>query len=355
VTAGNGKVWAYLGAIVGGAVSVTANVAHSYVPPAGAAAGWAPHQGAVMLAAFWPLALLVAVEILARVVWPAKQRWMLIRWCGLTPVAVVAAIVSYRHLSGLLDFYGEDDVTVGLGPLAVDGLMVISTGALLALRAVTADPVVVAEADPAPGRSWIRFPIRFGARLGSWSWRRARALDPIRDPILDPRPDPIAGSTGSGEPLGSDRVEESMADPIVEAVESHESGRLLVLADRVAREVESASADVDPVRQDDLTRVRAFIKDGTLPSTPSADKIRVALKPCGPTRARAVRDAIKNETEQRAEAWPTLHRDQQAPETRGSTTRTTATRTTGNHERRHDQNQPNTTALKTARDLTETP
>jgi len=42
-----GRGWAYVGAGLGGAVSVAANVAHSYVAPAGAPAGWTPETGAV--------------------------------------------------------------------------------------------------------------------------------------------------------------------------------------------------------------------------------------------------------------------------------------------------------------------
>ena len=36
--AATGRGWAYIGAGLGGAVSIAANVAHSYVPPAGAPA-----------------------------------------------------------------------------------------------------------------------------------------------------------------------------------------------------------------------------------------------------------------------------------------------------------------------------
>jgi hypothetical protein len=131
---GTGRSWAYLGALVGAGVSVAANVAHSYVPPADASAGWSPHTGAVVGAVFWPVALLVAIEVLARVVWPPGGWWLLVRFGGLGPVATVAAVVSYRHLSGLLSFYGEDAITATVGPLAVDGLMVMATGALLATR-----------------------------------------------------------------------------------------------------------------------------------------------------------------------------------------------------------------------------
>ena len=95
---------------------------------------WSPHAGAVVGAVFWPVALLVAIEVLARVSWPAGGRWLVVRFGGLGPVAVVAAVVSYRHLSGLLGFYGEDGITSTVGPLAVDGLMVMATGALLATR-----------------------------------------------------------------------------------------------------------------------------------------------------------------------------------------------------------------------------
>ncbi|HEX6500172.1 MAG TPA: hypothetical protein VF054_14235 [Micromonosporaceae bacterium] len=134
----SGRGWAYFGAILGGAVSIAANVAHSYVPPASLGGvspvpvDWSPQPGAVVGAIFWPVALFVAVEILARVAWPAGRRWSALRFGGLLPVATVAAIVSYKHLSGLLTFYGEDRLTSMIGPLAVDGLMVMATGALLA-------------------------------------------------------------------------------------------------------------------------------------------------------------------------------------------------------------------------------
>ena len=148
-----GRGWAYTGALVGAGVSVAANVAHSYVPPAGAPDAWSPHAGAVVGAVFWPVALLVAIEVLARVSWPAGGRWLAIRFGGLGPVAVVAAVVSYRHLSGLLAFYGEDTITSTVGPLAVDGLMVMATGALLATRPGGAVTPPAAGHDRPSGRT----------------------------------------------------------------------------------------------------------------------------------------------------------------------------------------------------------
>lgn len=191
---GRGRGWAYTGALLGGVVSVAANVAHSYVPPAGADTGWSPEVGAVIGAVFWPLALFVAVEILTRIAWPAGGRWVWLRFVGLLPVALVAAVVSYRHLAGLLTFYGEDALTATVGPLAVDGLMVMATGALLATAHTrtaaepdtaettttatatdtTADttpaiaeaprPAIDAATTPAPARARKRTPARTGKR-----------------------------------------------------------------------------------------------------------------------------------------------------------------------------------------------
>jgi Protein of unknown function (DUF2637) len=127
-----GRGWAYTGAAIGGLVSIAANVGHSYVAPPAALPGWRPEPGAVVGAVVWPVFLFVAIEILARTAWPRGWSWMLLRWGGLLPVAGVAAFVSYRHLSGLLAHYGEEPLVTIVGPLAVDGLMVVATAALVA-------------------------------------------------------------------------------------------------------------------------------------------------------------------------------------------------------------------------------
>ncbi len=138
---GRERSWAVL-------VSIAANVAHSYVAPAAAPASWRPPLGDVVGAVFWPVALFVAIEILARTPWPNGKRWVLVRLAGLLPVAVVAAIVSYGHLSGLLVHYGESALTAHLGPLAVDGLMVMASSALMA-TAPRRTPDTAGQAEPA--------------------------------------------------------------------------------------------------------------------------------------------------------------------------------------------------------------
>lgn len=147
VIKGFGRGWAYIGLSVGGTVSVAANVAHSYVPPTGAEVGWSPPAGSVIGAVFWPVALFVAVEILARINWPVGKRWVVLRYAGLLPVALVAAVVSYQHLSGLLSYYREEKLTSIVGPLAVDGLMVMATGALIATSRHIALPKQVTVQD----------------------------------------------------------------------------------------------------------------------------------------------------------------------------------------------------------------
>lgn len=150
------RAWAYAGLGLGGAVSIAANVAHSYADaePGG------PEFGAVTGAAFWPVAVFVAIEILARTPWPKpegfwlKVKLFVVRYLGLGLVASVAAVVSYRHLSGLLTHYGEDPWAASFGPLAVDGLMVMATGALLATTGhvvESRDPVMTEDVTgPSP-------------------------------------------------------------------------------------------------------------------------------------------------------------------------------------------------------------
>ncbi|MBS2538843.1 hypothetical protein KGQ20_39465 [Catenulispora sp. NF23] len=165
-TAVSGRPWAYAGVVVGAVVSIAANVAHSYVPPKTAptwwptskpwdASQWHPQFGAVLGAVFWPVALLLASEILVRIAWPDGWVWVTVRFLGLLPVAAVAAIVSYKHLSALIGYYGEDSLTGHIGPVAVDGLMIMATGALLATAAHGAghpkDTGADTAADTAPG------------------------------------------------------------------------------------------------------------------------------------------------------------------------------------------------------------
>jgi len=116
------RVIAWAAFILGAGASVAANVAHAR-----------PELGPRLVAAFAPLALVLAVELAVRVQWRPGWRWTLGRWGGTGLVAVVTAVVSYRHQVGLLAGYGEDAVSAAILPLSVDGLMITAAAALLAI------------------------------------------------------------------------------------------------------------------------------------------------------------------------------------------------------------------------------
>ena len=114
--------WSAFG--LGVVASVAANVAHAQ-----------PDIGPRIAAAFVPLALLLAVECMSRPRWRRTGAWWgLARYGGTGLVALVAAVMSYRHMRSLLLTYGEDQLNAAIGPLAVDGLMVVAGFALLAMN-----------------------------------------------------------------------------------------------------------------------------------------------------------------------------------------------------------------------------
>lgn len=143
-----GRSWARTGFWFGILTSVSGNVAHGYMRPD-------PVVGAILSSGFWPVALLISLEVIASVSWPRGRWWSVTRYGGLSTVALIAAIASYLHMSALLRFYGEDDLTSLLGPLAPDGLLVVCSVALLAIadngrRQVDLPSVKPMYSDPAP-------------------------------------------------------------------------------------------------------------------------------------------------------------------------------------------------------------
>lgn len=140
------RALAWLTFVIGILVSVAGNIGHA------ASDGMKPGEWAG--AAFWPTALLLSVEILVRVRWQPEKRWTVARFTGLIVVSVVAAILSYLHLRSLLLFwqYGEFQATIG--PLAVDGLMLIAASALLSIshERLVPESVQVPDSVPAQGQ-----------------------------------------------------------------------------------------------------------------------------------------------------------------------------------------------------------
>jgi hypothetical protein len=133
MTPKSGRVIAWLSFLLGIGVSIAGNIGHA------ASDGMKPGEWAG--AAFWPLALMLTIEILTRVHWQPERRWTIARFAALILVGLVAAVLSYRHLAGLMTYWGEDWLNAHLGPLAVDGLMLIAATALLSISKERPQPV----------------------------------------------------------------------------------------------------------------------------------------------------------------------------------------------------------------------
>jgi hypothetical protein len=112
--------------------SVAGNVLAARLAPAHAVSGWHPNAFAEVGAAVWPIALLLSVEALSRIRWPKGALWALARFGGAGTVALCSALISYSHIAAVLNSWGYATVGARVGPLVVDGLMIICGFALLA-------------------------------------------------------------------------------------------------------------------------------------------------------------------------------------------------------------------------------
>jgi hypothetical protein len=272
-----GRGWAYTGTILGVVTSVAANIAHTYVPPTTgpATTAWTPEPGAVIGALFWPLALLVASEVLARKRW-AGPFARVVGIAAVLLVGTVAAVISYMHMHGLLLHYQETPLAAAIGPLAIDGLMLISSLALVAKDAPTTEPTpadrtpiepapvepIPQPADPTPIEPVPAEPDRTTAV-------------PINGSTPNGHPHPINGST-TGTP---DRIDVRSV-PITETTGSTTQG-----TDRSSR----STAPI--ARPADVQRARDAIRAQLLPDRPTAEAIRRHLG-ISPAYARATREAL---------------------------------------------------------------
>lgn len=143
--AAGGKLVAWLGFAFGSVVSILANVMHAWtpIPPENlsdvALAAWVPpvipdpSVSSQIAAGIWPAMLLVAVEVMTRVPWASAWYWAAARYGGVGAVGLGSAIISYGHIKDVLRAWHYGDFSAHIGPLVVDGLMVISGFALLSI------------------------------------------------------------------------------------------------------------------------------------------------------------------------------------------------------------------------------
>ena len=138
----SGRRWGRGGLAFGASLSLMGNVAHTCLVSSSVSL-WLR----LPLAVVWPVALFVGIEILVRVIWRRNLIDVAGRFLLILPVSTVAAVVSYQHLHALMRLAGEDGFSALIGPLAVDGLMLGSTVALLAIRAGELLPIESPDLD----------------------------------------------------------------------------------------------------------------------------------------------------------------------------------------------------------------
>ncbi|WP_407568339.1 hypothetical protein QK900_15665 (plasmid) [Arsenicicoccus dermatophilus] len=260
--------------VLGLGCSIAANIGHAYVCAS------APSVGAVVASVVWPVLVLVAVELLTRIPWPAGRAWALVRWAGVGLVAVVAALVSYRHMAGLLAAYGEDPVVAAVGPLAIDGLAVMATAALIALGGPTPTPAPV-DASTVEIDAPDAFPDAPAVEVDGDDvpvWAPVPAYDDVAMDVSAPAP-----------VLTMAAVEADDADdvPSSEPVEvAPEGAPAYVWAPRPAgRVVTARMLELAP-------RVADAIREGELAPAPSEAQVRAYLGGGGAETVRGVRDMV---------------------------------------------------------------
>lgn len=120
---------------LGVAASVSANILHAERNPI-----------SEVIAAWPPLALLLTIELVSRVpVYRRRVAW--IRRLATTAIALIAAWVSYGHMVGVAQRYGEHGASPWLEPLSVDGLVVVASVSLVELAGRIRDLTQAAEQD----------------------------------------------------------------------------------------------------------------------------------------------------------------------------------------------------------------
>jgi hypothetical protein len=145
--------WALAGFSLGSLVSVGFNLQSAWLPAAEHGPGWSPSIPSLAAAAVWPLTLIVSVEVLSRVPWPDGRGWKLVRFSGILAVALGSATISYGHIYEVLRAWGYEQHQAIVGPLVVDGLMLISGFALVALGRATRTAGDTAQAPAVPANT----------------------------------------------------------------------------------------------------------------------------------------------------------------------------------------------------------
>jgi hypothetical protein len=128
-----GKLWtgavAYVSLLVGAGLSVAGNLADTY-----RTRGPATDTLDQVMAAGWPILVLLAIEMFVSPRWSAARMFQVWRWTGCLAVGGMAMVVSWTHLHDLMSSRGQMSLVSVLGPLAIDGMAIMATGLILSTR-----------------------------------------------------------------------------------------------------------------------------------------------------------------------------------------------------------------------------
>ncbi|MFI1920529.1 DUF2637 domain-containing protein [Nocardia sp. NPDC020380] len=128
-----GRRVARIGFVFGSLTSVATNVLHTFLPTVHMPTGVVLAVAARLGSAIWPIGLVLSIEVLSRVGWRRGPGWSLARFGGAGTVAIGSAVISYSHVRDVLLAWGYGHPAAEVGPLTLDGLMVVCGFALLSL------------------------------------------------------------------------------------------------------------------------------------------------------------------------------------------------------------------------------
>ncbi|MFG3715844.1 hypothetical protein [Micromonospora sp. NPDC047730] len=208
----DGLGWVYAGTALGLVASLGFNVGHAFARPEGAPADWSPSVGRILFGVFLPLATGILLEVVTRVAWPKGRAFVMLRFGGVGSVGLASGYVSFLHTSGLLAAWGEDRQTQVLGALAVDGLLLLCSCALVLLRHAATK---AGEGAPAtPRQTTADAPASLAP---TWDTPPAAPVVPV--PLWGPAPGVLVAACEAPEPVAVEEVEEIAAEPEPERVE----------------------------------------------------------------------------------------------------------------------------------------
>lgn len=128
----------FAGVVVGILVSIATNVLHAPANPISQA-----------IAAWPPLALFGGIELISRI--PSSNRWLSAgRILATLAVAGVAGSISYGHMIGTVEKYGEAGWQASIWPISVDGLMIVASLSLVEVVAKIRQLESLLDVDDVP-------------------------------------------------------------------------------------------------------------------------------------------------------------------------------------------------------------